>query len=63
LSAPSCAKSWRVEDWEQFFQEKSRRRFEKERRRRRRRSIGIALGGAVIGLAMAAAIVGLNAFN
>jgi hypothetical protein len=25
----------RVEDWEQFFQEKSRRRADKERRRRR----------------------------
>jgi predicted nucleic acid-binding Zn ribbon protein len=53
----------RVDDWEQFFQEKSRRRLNRERRRRRQRNIAIALGSAVIGLAIAAGIVGLNAFG
>jgi len=37
-----------VEDWEQFFLEKSRRRFDKDRRSRRRREIGAALTGLLL---------------
>jgi len=52
-----------VEDWEQFFQEKSRRRFDKDRRNRRRRQIQYGIGGAIVGLTILAGIVGLSFFG
>jgi hypothetical protein len=52
-----------VKDWEQFFVEKSRRRFEKERAaRRRQRTQGliaaIVVGVIVLGAILALAILG-----
>jgi hypothetical protein len=52
-----------VEDWEQFFQEKSRRRFDKDRRSRRGRGIPIIIGGILIGAAIVAAIMGASFFD
>lgn len=42
-----------MEDWEQFFDEKSRRRADKERRRRRERFTKFALLGTSILAAIA----------
>ena len=52
-----------MEDWAQFFQEKSRRRFDKDRRDRRRRAVWIVVAGALIGVAIMAAIMGVNLFD
>jgi hypothetical protein len=52
-----------VEDWEQFFQEKSRRRFDKDRRSRRRRGVEIIIGAALTGAVIVAAIMGLSLFD
>jgi hypothetical protein len=52
-----------VEDWEQFFVEKSRRRFEKERLEQRRRQTGTLIATAVIVLAMVVAILTLLNFR
>jgi len=52
-----------MEDWEQFFQEKSRRRFDKDRRSRRRRGLQILIGGIAVGGAIAAAIMGMSFFD
>ena len=49
----------RVEDWEQFFVEKSRRRFEKERLERRRLRQQGLIAAAIIGAIVLAAILGL----
>ena len=49
----------RVEDWEQFFAEKSRRRFEKERDERRRNRTRLTLAAGVITLLVVTAVVGL----
>jgi len=48
-----------VEDWEEFFVEKSRRRAEKERLGRRRRRTARLLTFLIIGLMIAGGIVGL----
>jgi hypothetical protein len=48
-----------VEDWEQFFAEKSRRRFEVEREEMRRDRLRLALAAGLIGLLVIVAIVGL----
>jgi hypothetical protein len=48
-----------VEDWEQFFVEKSRRRFEKERLERRRGRTQALIAAAIIGMIILGAIVGL----
>ena len=45
-----------MEDWEQFFVEKSRRRFEKEQAERRRRRNQGLITALIIGAAMIAAI-------
>jgi hypothetical protein len=50
-----------VEDWEQFFAEKSRRRFEVERGERRRNRAKLGLAGAVVALLVVGAIVVLAA--
>jgi len=52
-----------VEDWEQFFQEKSRRRFDKDRRFRRRRGIPIIIGGILVGAVIVMAIMGASFFD
>jgi hypothetical protein len=49
-----------VEDWEQFFVEKSRRRFDKERAERLRLRRQSIIAGAVIALLIAGAIVALS---
>ena len=49
-----------MEDWEQFFAEKSRRRADKERRERRRRRNDRLIAGAVIGLILIGAIAALS---
>jgi len=54
---------WRVEDWEQFFQEKSRRRFDEDRRFRRRRGIPIIIGGILVGAVIVMAIMGASFFD
>lgn len=48
-----------MEDWEQFFAEKSRRRFEKERDERRRNRTRLTLAAGVITLLVVTAVVGL----
>jgi hypothetical protein len=47
-----------VEDWEQFFIAKSRRRFDRERLEQRRRT-GAAVGAAIVTLVI---IVGIISF-
>jgi hypothetical protein len=46
-----------VEDWEQFFEEKSRRRADKERRIARAQSLKLAIALALITAAAGAFIV------
>lgn len=48
-----------MEDWEEFFLEKSRRRFEQERDERRRDRIKAAIAAGTVALLVIAAIVGL----
>lgn len=48
-----------MEDWEQFFVEKSRRRFEKERAQRRRHFKQGFLAAAIIVALLAGAIIAL----
>lgn len=48
-----------MEDWEQFFVEKSRRRADKDRAERRRRRNGRRLVAAIIALSILFGIVGL----
>ncbi len=48
-----------VEDWEQFFVEKSRRRSERVRSERRRKRAILAIIATVLGLLFAGAIAGL----
>jgi len=45
-----------VEDWEQFFAEKSRRRFDRERNERRRMVAKLTIAAAIFGLLLASAI-------
>jgi predicted nucleic acid-binding Zn ribbon protein len=52
-----------VEDWEQFFKEKSRRRSRKDRRRRRLRQVQFAIAGFLIGLLIVGGIIGASAFE
>ena len=49
-----------MEDWEQFFAEKSRRRFEMEREEMRRDRQKLLLAAGVITLMVIAAIIGLS---
>jgi hypothetical protein len=49
-----------VEDWEQFFAEKSRRRADKERLRRRRQRNERLILGVSVGLLLIGAIVALS---
>jgi hypothetical protein len=51
----------RVEDWEQFFVAKSRRRFERERFDQRRRRIGAVIVAAILTLVIVLGIIGLAA--
>jgi hypothetical protein len=48
-----------VEDWEQFFVDKSRRRFDKDRLDRRRRRLKSSLAVGVLGALLLFAIVAL----
>lgn len=48
-----------MEDWEQFFVEKSRRRFEKDRSERRRERAKLTIAAAVIALIVVGAIASL----
>jgi hypothetical protein len=48
-----------VEDWEQHFAEKSRRRFEKERAERRRMRRGRMMAALAVGSSHVAGLVGL----
>jgi predicted nucleic acid-binding Zn ribbon protein len=48
-----------VEDWEQHFAEKSRRRFEKERDERRRARTRLIVATALLILLFVGAVVGL----
>lgn len=48
-----------MEDWEQFFADKSRRRADKERRLSRRRRLEGLIAGAVIVAFLVAGILGL----
>ena len=48
-----------MEDWEEFFLEKSRRRFDKAEREHRRQQSRIAISAALIVLLVLAGIVGL----
>jgi len=52
-----------VEDWEQFFAEKSHRRAEKERAERRRRRNARVLITVTLGLGILAGIAGLAALR
>ena len=52
-----------MEDWEQFVQEKSRRRFDKDRRFRRTRGVELIVGAALTGAVIVAAIMGLSLFD
>jgi hypothetical protein len=52
-----------MEDWEQFFVEKSRRRFERERSHRRRSLANLTIVAAVAGLLLAGAIASLVSLN
>lgn len=49
----------RVEDWEQFFVEKSRRRSHKQRLERQRRRTTLTLSTGLVALAVIGAVVGL----
>jgi hypothetical protein len=49
-----------VEDWEQFFVEKSRRRYDKERAERLRLRRQSYIAGAIITLLIIGAIVALS---
>ena len=49
----------RVQDWEEFFVEKSRRRAETERQERRRNQFKVALATTVVVLLVVGGIVGL----
>jgi len=48
-----------VEDWEQFFVEKSRRRFDKERAERRRMRTQAYIAGGIITILIVGGIVAL----
>jgi hypothetical protein len=52
-----------VEDWEQHFVEKSRRRFEKERDERRRARTRLTIATALLALLFVGAVVGLAVFG
>ncbi|MGE5562178.1 MAG: hypothetical protein ACM3ZV_02595 [Bacillota bacterium] len=52
-----------MEDWEQHFAEKSRRRFDKERLDRRRQRRNAYIAAALIGSGILAAIAGLAIFR
>jgi hypothetical protein len=49
-----------VEDWEQFFVEKSRRRFDKERAERLRLRRQSIIAGVIVTLVITGAIVALS---
>jgi hypothetical protein len=51
-----------VEDWEEFFVEKSRRRFDKERLERRRQRTRAGIAVALLGIILVGAVVGLAFF-
>jgi hypothetical protein len=53
----------RVDDWEQHFVEKSRRRFEKERHERRRTWTRLAVAGAIVVIIVVGAVLGLAAWE
>jgi hypothetical protein len=48
-----------MEDWEQFFVEKSRRRADKERLAQRKRRVTALIAAGLIAALLAAGIVGL----
>lgn len=48
-----------MEDWEEFFVQKSRRRSEKERAERSRERARFTVAATVVGLLVFAAVVGL----
>jgi hypothetical protein len=48
-----------VEDWEQFFLEKSRRRFETERQERRRNQFRLTIAVGVVVMLVVGAVAGL----
>jgi hypothetical protein len=48
-----------VEDWEQFFAEKSRRRADKEWRKKRRRRIDALIAVGVVGIAIIGGIAAI----
>lgn len=48
-----------MDDWEQHFLEKSRRRFDKERDERRRARARLTITGVLLALLFIAAVVGL----
>ena len=52
-----------MEDWEQFFVEKSRRRFEKERLDRRRHRTNGLVAAAIVGAIVLSAIFALAMLN
>jgi hypothetical protein len=52
-----------VDDWEQHFVEKSRRRFEKERIEQRRQRAGAVFAAVLIGTVIAVGIVALAVFR
>jgi len=52
-----------VDDWEQHFVEKSRRRFEKERHERRRTWTRLAVAGAIVVIIVVGAVLGLAAWE
>jgi len=57
ISALTRPTTGRVDDWEKFFVEKSRRRFLKERQQRRRRLLQILISVAVASAFVAAAVL------
>jgi hypothetical protein len=52
-----------VEDWELFFQEKSRRRSARERQQRLKQGIAILVGAALVVVAVVGAIMSLSFFD
>ena len=52
-----------MEDWEQFFVEKSRRRFEKERAERRRQRTQSLIAAVIVGMVVLGAIFALTLMN
>ena len=52
-----------MEDWEEHFAEKSRRRFDKERLDRRRQRRNAYIAAALVGTAILASIAGLVIFR